>query len=88
MTPFISWRENPGYFTSHIKILPLPAPFWPTTTVRFSSTWLRLNEALLGFHPWGWHLTSVLAHVAVGLTSFYRLALRPRGPMGWRERRR
>ena len=27
--------------------------------------WLRLNDALFGLHPWGWHLTSVLAHVAV-----------------------
>jgi Tfp pilus assembly protein PilF len=34
-----------------------------------------LNDALFGLHPWGWHLTSVLAHVATTWL-VYRLALR------------
>jgi len=25
--------------------------------------WMRLNHALFGFHPFGWHLTTVLMHV-------------------------
>ncbi len=25
--------------------------------------WMRLNDALFGFKPWGWHLTTVLMHV-------------------------
>ncbi len=29
--------------------------------------WLRVNDAVFGNHPWGWHLTTVLAHVLATL---------------------
>src|SRR5581483_2778510 len=32
--------------------------------------WMRLNDALFGFKPWGWHLTTVLLHVIATLFVF------------------
>jgi len=37
--------------------------------------WMRLNNALFGFRPWGWHLTTVLMHVLATFFVF-RLARR------------
>ncbi len=36
--------------------------------------WLRINDAAFGNHAWGWHLTTVLAHVLATLLA-YMLAL-------------
>ncbi len=72
-----SWRYFPGYFTSHIWSFRYPhllANYYRP----FFLTWLRLNDALFGLHPWGWHLTSLLAHIAVTYM-VYRLALRLTG---------
>lgn len=72
-----SWRYFPGYFTSHIWSFRYPHLLANYYRPLFL-TWLRLNDALFGLHPWGWHLTSVLAHVAVTYL-VYRLALRLTG---------
>jgi Tfp pilus assembly protein PilF/4-amino-4-deoxy-L-arabinose transferase-like glycosyltransferase len=69
-----SWRYLPSYFTSHIWSYRYPhllANYYRP----FFLIWLRLNDALFGLHAWGWHLTLVLAHVAVTFL-VYRLALR------------
>jgi Flp pilus assembly protein TadD/4-amino-4-deoxy-L-arabinose transferase-like glycosyltransferase len=72
-----SWHYFPSYFTSHIWSFRYPhllANYYRP----FFLTWLRLNYALFGLHAWGWHLTSVLAHVAVTYL-VYRLCLRLTG---------
>ncbi len=59
-----SWRYFPSYFTSHIWSFRYPhllANYYRP----FFLTWLRVNYILFGLRPWGWHLTSVLTHVAV-----------------------
>jgi len=69
-----SWHYFPRYFTSHIWSFRYPhllANYYRP----FFLTWLRLNDALFGLRPWGWHLTSVLAHVVVTYL-VYRLCLR------------
>ncbi len=69
-----SWRYLPTYFNSHIWSWRYPHllsnAYRPLLMI-----WLRLNDALFGLHPWGWHLTSVAIHVAVTYL-VYRLALR------------
>jgi len=75
-----SWRYFPSYFASHIWSFRYPhvlANYYRP----FFLTWLRLNDAVFGLHPWGWHLTSVAAHVAVTYL-VYRLCLRLTGD-GW-----
>lgn len=69
-----SWRYFPTYFTSHIWSFRYPHLLANYYRPLFL-TWLRLNDARFGLHAWGWHLTSVLAHVAVTWL-VYRLALR------------
>jgi Flp pilus assembly protein TadD len=69
-----SWRYFPSYFTSHIWSFRYPHLLANYYRPLFL-TWLRLNDAVFGLYPWGWHLTSVLAHVAVTYL-VYRLALR------------
>ncbi len=69
-----SWRYFLSYFTSHIWSFRYPhllANYYRP----FFLIWLRLNYLLFGLHPWGWHLTSVIAHVAVACL-VYRLVLR------------
>lgn len=69
-----SWRYFPGYFTSHIWSFRYPHLLANYYRPLFL-TWLRVNDMLFGLHPWGWHLTSVLAHVGVTYLVF-RLARR------------
>ena len=69
-----SWRYLPDYFASHIWSFRYPhllANYYRPLLL----IWLRLNDALFGLHAWGWHLTSVAAHVAVTYL-VYRLGLR------------
>src|SRR5208283_515812 len=72
-----SWRHFPSYFTSHIWSFRYPHLLANYYRPLFL-TWLRLNDALFGLHAWGWHLTSVLAHVAVTYL-VYRLSLKLTG---------
>ena len=69
-----SWRYLPGYFTSHVWSYYDPGG--PGNYYRpVFLLWLRLNHALFGLEPPGWHLTSVAAHVFVTLLVYW-LALR------------
>jgi protein O-mannosyl-transferase len=69
-----SWRFVPTYFTSHVWAAVMPAELGNYYRPLFL-LWLRINDALFGSHAWGWHLTTILAHV---LATFlvYLLALR------------
>jgi hypothetical protein len=72
-----SWHYFPGYFASHVWSFRYPHLL--TNYYRpLSLTWLLLNYMLFGLHPWGWHLTSVFAHVAVTFL-VYRLCFRLTG---------
>jgi protein O-mannosyl-transferase len=59
-----SWRYLPSYFASHIWSFHYPHLLANYYRPLFL-VWLRLNDALFALRPWGWHLTSALAHVAV-----------------------
>jgi protein O-mannosyl-transferase len=73
--PFIaSWRFVPQYFSSHVWSYLYPHLLSNYYRPLFL-LWLRLNHALFGLHAWGWHLTSVSAHLAVTYL-VYRLGLR------------
>ncbi len=56
------WRYVPQYFTSHVW-----AAIYPNSSGNYYRPlfllWLRLNYALFGASPAGWHATSVLCHV-------------------------
>lgn len=58
-----SWRYVPQYFTSHMW-----AAAFPNSTAQYYRPlfllWLRLNYALFGAKPEGWHATNVLCHMA------------------------
>ncbi|MGO8789104.1 MAG: tetratricopeptide repeat protein [Terriglobia bacterium] len=69
-----SWHYVPGYFSSHVWSFLYPHLLSNYYRPLFL-LWLRLNDALFGLHPWGWHLTSVLAHLGVTCL-VYCLALR------------
>jgi protein O-mannosyl-transferase len=56
------WQYVPQYFTSHVW-----AAIYPNSTGNYYRPvfllWLRLNYALFGATPAGWHATSILCHV-------------------------
>ena len=81
-----SWHYVPGYFSSHVWSFLYPHLLSNYYRPLFL-LWLRLNDALFGLHPWGWHLTSVLAHLGVTCL-VYCLALQvDAGHLGRRVRR-
>ena len=59
-----SWNSLPQYFTAHVG-----AGTFPSVKGSFYRPlfliWLRLNYIVFGLSPRGWHLTSLLAHLAV-----------------------
>ena len=62
-----SWRFLPVYFTQHVwsHIPEIPANFYRPLFL----VWLRLNNEIFNHEPTGWHLTTILLHLAVtGLT--------------------
>jgi tetratricopeptide (TPR) repeat protein len=69
-----SWRAVPSYFISYVWAGVLPEQLGNYYRPLFL-LWLRVNEAICGSHVWGWHLTTILAHL---LTTFlvYLLAER------------
>ena len=69
-----AWHYLPSYFTSHVWSFLYPH-LLSNYYRPFFLLWLRLNDALFGLHPWGWHLTSVLAHLGVTYL-VYRLGLK------------
>lgn len=68
-----SWRYVPRYFTEHVW-----AQVYPGTMGNYYRPvfllWLRVNYLVFGAHAWGWHLTSVLAHVVVTLLVYFLAA--------------
>jgi hypothetical protein len=69
-----SWRYVRQYFTAHVW-----AHVDPNETGNYYRPlfllWLRVNDMLFDTHPWWWHLTTILAHLAATL-SVYFLACR------------
>ncbi len=68
-----TWSALPSYFTAQVWAGIMP---WDKGNYYrpLFLIWLRINEMLFGNHAWGWHLTTVLAHVLVTLL-VYLLAL-------------
>ena len=68
-----SWRAVPNYFTSHVW-----EGFEPEQRGNYFRPlfllWVRLNDALFGNRAWGWHLTTILAHL-LATYLVYQLAL-------------
>jgi tetratricopeptide (TPR) repeat protein len=72
--PYIrSWSYLGHDFASHV---------WAQTTSRPATyyrplflCWLRLNHSIFGTRAWGWHMSTLLAHIIATLLVF-RLALR------------
>ena len=73
-----SWRYLPNLFTHHVWMFNDPSVvsgnYWRPVFL----TWLLINHTLFALKPVGWHLTSILAHVAV-TWAVYRLSLRLTG---------
>ncbi len=63
-----SWAFAPRYFTEHLWFFKFPMSnyYRPIFLV-----WMALNHTLFGLNPVGYHLTTVLAHVAVTLLVFH-----------------
>ena len=65
-----SWRFVPRYFTEHVwgYMYPnVPGNYYRPVFL----LWLLLNHTLFGIDPSGWHLTAVLAHMAVTLLVYF-----------------
>ncbi|HXW15598.1 MAG TPA: tetratricopeptide repeat protein [Terriglobia bacterium] len=69
-----SWRTVPTYFTAHVWA-GVMAEEWVNYYRPLFLLWVRINEAVFGNRAWGWHLTTVLAHVLATLL-VYLLAWR------------
>jgi Flp pilus assembly protein TadD len=65
-----SWRFAPRYFTVSVWGFHNPYVFGNYYRPLFF-LWLRVNHMLFGLKPWGWHLTSVLAHLGVTVLVYY-----------------
>ena len=68
-----SWHFVPTYFTSHVWAAVMPEELGNYYRPLFL-LWLRINDVVFGNHAWGWHLTTILAHVLTVLL-VYLLAL-------------
>ncbi len=69
-----SWRAVPTYFTAQVWAGVMPEELGNYYRPLFL-VWVRVNDAVFGNNPWGWHLTTVLAHLLATLL-VYLLALR------------
>lgn len=65
-----SWHFVPRYFTTNVWGFHNPAVLGNYYRPLFF-LWLRVNYMLFGLRPWGWHLTSLLAHLGVTLLVYY-----------------
>ncbi len=68
-----AWKYLPQYFTSHAW-----AELYPNVLGNYYRPlfllWFRLNHAMFGLDPKGWHLTSILCHVAATCLVFALIA--------------
>ena len=69
-----SWHFVPTYFTAHVWAAVMPEELGNYYRPLFL-LWLRINDVVFGSHAWGWHLTTVLAHLLTTLL-VYLLACR------------
>ncbi len=71
-----SWRFAPHYFTQHAwsNLVNAPATYYRPLFL----LWCLVNFTLFGLQAWGWHLTTVLVHLAATALVF-RLAQRLTG---------
>jgi hypothetical protein len=65
-----SWTYLPQYFTANVWEGVHPGGGGSYYRPLFL-LWLRLNYVLFKLAPWGWHLTSLLAHLAVVAVLFF-----------------
>ena len=72
-----SWRWVPKYFTTHVW-----QSFDPGDAGNYyrplNILWFRINDALFGFRPAGWHATAILLHI-IATWLVYTLARRLAG---------
>lgn len=61
-----SWQAAPTYFTAHVWAGVMPEELGNYYRPLFL-LWLRINDVMFGNQAWGWHLTTVLAHVLATL---------------------
>jgi hypothetical protein len=61
-----SWHTVPTYFTAHVWAGVMPEE-WVNYYRPLFLLWVRINEAMFGNQAWGWHLTTILAHVLTTL---------------------
>ncbi len=72
-----SWRFVPQYFQGNVWQYLFPGE--PANYYRpLNVLWFRVNDALFGLHPAGWHAMSVLLHVLATFLA-YRVARRLTG---------
>jgi len=69
-----SWHSVPTYFTAQVWAAVKPEELGNYYRPLFL-LWLRINDVVFGDHAWGWHLTTILAHVLTTLL-VYLLAWR------------
>ena len=69
-----SWHAVPTYFTAQVWAGVMPEELGNYYRPLFL-LWLRINDVVFGNQAWGWHLTTVLAHVLTTLL-VYLLACR------------
>jgi hypothetical protein len=62
-----SWRAVPTYFTAQVWAAVMPEELGNYYRPLFL-LWLRANDVVFGNRAWGWHLTTILAHL---LTTFF-----------------
>jgi protein O-mannosyl-transferase len=75
-----SWSALPQYFTAQVWAGVYPEELGNYFRPLFL-TWLRLNDAVFGGAAWGWHLTTILAHLVVVLLVYF-LVMRLAGDRG------
>jgi tetratricopeptide (TPR) repeat protein len=69
-----SWHLLPAYFTSHVWAAVMPDELGNYYRPVFL-LWLRVNDVVFGSRAWGWHLTTILAHLSTTFLVYF-LALR------------
>ena len=69
-----SWHAVPTYFTAQVWAAVMPEELGNYYRPLFL-LWLRINDVVFGNQAWGWHLTTILAHVLTTLL-VYLLAWR------------
>lgn len=64
-----SWTQAPGYFTDHVwaqKVGQSQANYYRP----FFLLWLLINYTLFEMNPVGWHLTTILVHLAATVLAY------------------